>query len=274
MASVYEIVRDRIIKQLEAGVVPWKQTWTDLSPVNIMTFNEYRGINRILLAGHKYWGTLRQIEKAGGSVKEGEEASGFVFFWSRAGGNNSDTIAADGRKKPVVRYYPVFNLSQCEGIRINSPTDLMPSLSCEELIKRNIHSAGTGKPSYNPDTDSINMPPADLFGSYDAYYSAYFHELTHWTGHSSRLCRPGVSGGPAIFGSGIYSREELIAEMGAAFLCAACGIHNESVSINSASYISGWLSHIRESPSGALVRAAADAQRAAEYLEFGGKIPL
>jgi Antirestriction protein len=112
------------------------------------------------------------------------------------------------------------------------------------------------------------MPAPDRFASPEAYYAAFFHELTHWTGHASRLDRPGITG-PIRFGSERYSREELTAEMGAAFLCAMAGT-DMPVAENQAAYIAGWLRHIRNGSAADVIRAAADAQKAADFLTGGG----
>lgn len=272
MPSVYEIVQDRIIKQLESGVVPWQKTWEDLNPVNILTGKEYRGINRLLLAGHLHWGTYRQIKEAGGNVIKGEKASGIVLFWSKTETRKAVNEQGDNvlilaeRERPICRYYPVFNYSQCEGLEPETVAEIMPVASCEEIIKRNRHSNGIGNPSYSPVKDCVYMPPMSLFRSSEDYYAAYFHELTHWTGHSSRLNRSGIISTSAKFGSETYSREELTAEMGSAFICAMCGIDTDSVRNNSASYIAGWLKHIREGSPRDLIGAAGDAQRAADLL--------
>ncbi|WOF16773.1 DUF1738 domain-containing protein [Methanoplanus sp. FWC-SCC4] len=278
MPSVYEIVQDRIIKQLESGVVPWQKTWQDMNPVNILTGKEYRGINRLLLAGHTHWGTFRQIREAGGSVRKGEKASGIVLFWSKTdtkktvNDQGDDVIIMAERERPIVRYYPVFNFSQCEGIEPEAVAEITPVVSCEEIIKRNKHLNGIGSPSYSPDKDIVRMPPMDMFRSREDYYAAYFHELTHWTGHSSRLKRSGICK-TSMFGSETYSREELTAEMGSAFLCAMCGIDTDPVRMNSASYIAGWLEHIREGSARDLISAAGDAQRAVDFLEMGRPSP-
>ena len=127
---------------------------------------------------------------------------------------------------------------------------------------------GPGEPAYYPAGDRIAMPAPDRFASPEAYYAAFFHELTHWTGHASRLNRPGITE-PIRFGSERYSREELTAEMGAAFLCAMTGT-DVPVAENQAAYIAGWLRHIRDGSAADVIRAAADAQRAADFLTGGG----
>ena len=228
MVSVYEVVRDRILSSLESGTVPWRQTWQSMCPMNLATGRPYRGINRILLAGHTWWGTYNQIKHLGGYVRKGEKASGIVVFWSldevrRTVSENGDEVAMImQRERPLVRYYKVFNLSQCEGIAVEDAGDVQPISSCEDVIARNAPRVVPGEPAYLPKSDAIAMPGVDRFASAEAYYATFFHELTHWTGHASRLDRPGITE-PIRFGSEQYSREELTAEMGAAFLCAMTG---------------------------------------------------
>jgi antirestriction protein ArdC len=274
MVSVYEVVRDRIISSLEAGTVPWQQTWQSMCPMNLATGRPYRGINRVLLAGHTWWGTYNQIKHLGGYVRKGEKASGVVVFWSfdevrRTVSENGDEVAVImQRDRPLVRYYKVFNLSQCEGIAVEDVGDVQPIASCEDVIARNAPWVVPGEPAYSPGFDHITMPALDQFASAEAYYAAFFHELTHWTGHASRLNRPGITE-PIRFGSERYSREELTAEMGAAFLCALTGT-DVPVAENQAAYIAGWLRHIRDGSGADVIRAAADAQKAADFLTGGG----
>ncbi|MDN7023608.1 DUF1738 domain-containing protein [Methanoculleus sp. FWC-SCC1] len=275
MVSVYEVVRDRIISSLAAGTVPWRQTWQSMSPMNLATGRPYRGINRILLSGHLWWGTYNQIKHLGGHVRKGEKASGIVVFWSfdetrRTVSENGDEVAVImQRERPLVRYYKVFNLAQCDGIAVEDVGEVQPIASCEEVIARNAPRMVAGEPAYLPKSDAIAMPGIDRFVSAEAYYAAFFHELAHWTGHASRLDRPGITG-PIRFGSEQYSREELTAEMGAAFLCAMTGT-DLPVLENQAAYIAGWLRHIRDGSAADVIRAAADAQKAADFLTGSGE---
>ena len=275
MVSVYEVVRDRILSSLEAGTVPWRQTWQSLSPMNIATGKPYQGINRLLLSGHTWWGTYNQIRRAGGHVRRGEKASGMVVFWSCfdtekvVNENGEQVTVALQRDRPLVRYYKVFNLSQCEGIEVEQAGEVQPIITCEDLIARNQPRVDPGEPAYFPSVDRITMPALERFSSSEAYYAAFFHELTHWTGHASRLSRPGITE-PIRFGSERYSREELTAEMGAAFLCALTGT-DVPVAENQVAYIVGWLRQIRNGSAADVIRAAADAQRAADFLTGGGE---
>ncbi len=197
-----------------------------------------------------------------------------MVFWSfdetrRTVSENGDEVAVImQRERPLVRYYKVFNLSQCDGIAVEDVGEVQPIASCEDVIARNAPRVIPGEPAYLPKSDRIAMPAPDRFTSAEAYYAAFFHELAHWTGHASRLDRPGITE-PIRFGSEEYSREELTAEMGAAFLCAMTGT-DLPVLENQAAYIAGWLKHIRDGSAVDVIRAAADAQRAADFLTGNG----
>ncbi|MDK2975224.1 MAG: hypothetical protein PWP08_1595 [Methanofollis sp.] len=277
MTSIYEMVRERILTALGRGTVPWRQTWQGMTPSNILTGRPYRGINRILLAGSPWWGTYNQIRQMGGYVRRGEKAAGLVIFWSmeesrrEVNDQGDEVIIRTQRERPLVRCYKVFHIGQCEGVTMPEGQEVRPIASCEGILRQNDPRIFPGEPAYAPGRDVILMPPAERFTSAEAYYAAFFHELVHWSGAARRLDRPGVTG--AIrFGSERYSREELTAEMGAAFLCGMCGIDTPPVQENAAAYIAGWLRHIRDGTAADVIRAATDAQRAADFLT-GGFIP-
>jgi antirestriction protein ArdC len=277
MASVYEQVRERILSSLASGTVPWRQTWQGMTPCNVLTGRPYRGINRILLAGSPWWGTYNQVRQMGGYVRRGERAAGMVVFWSmeecrREVNDQGDEVLVRGlRDRPLVRCYKVFHIGQCEGVTVPEGREVRPIVSCEGILGQNEPRVLPGEPAYAPGRDVITMPPAGRFISAEAYYATLFHELTHWTGAAHRLNREGIT--EAVrFGSERYSREELTAEMGAAFLCAMCGVDTPPLQENTAAYIAGWLRHIREGSAADVVRAATDAQRAADFLT-GGFVP-
>jgi len=271
-ASVYEIVTEQVIKQLESGVAPWRKPWRAEMPCNLVSGKEYRGMNVFLLGsqGHasRYWLTLNQANKLGGQVKKGEHSS-LVTFWHIG----EETIKADGSKtRPfLLRYYRVFNVCQTEGIaeKLGLGESARPIASielCEAIV--------AGMPNrpkleqsdrawYRPSSDSVGMPARGLFNSSEEYYSTLFHELTHSTGHSSRIGREGIET-LNTFGSESYSREELIAEMGAAMLCGVTGIAPATLQ-NSAAYLKTWIERLK-SDSRLLVSAASAAQKAADYI--------
>jgi antirestriction protein ArdC len=272
MSSTYEIVTEAIIKQLESGVAPWRKPWRTGMPVNLVSKKEYRGINIFLLAsqgyGSRYWLTYRQAQAQGGSVRKGEHGSK-VVFWKidEYRKENSETGETENRKSILLRYYTVFNLEQCEGIKSPEPTRIIPPLEqCEQIVNSMPNPPGFEQDSrafYRPSTDTVGVPARSAFDSAEEFYSTLFHELTHSTGHPSRLGREGIMEHNP-FGSEDYSKEELVAEMGAAMLCGVAGIQSRTLD-NSASYLQSWINRLR-SDSHLIVSAASQAQKAADYI--------
>jgi antirestriction protein ArdC len=270
--TVYDIVKERFVDALKEGTIPWRQTWKFGAPRNILTKKPYRGINILLLGSHPWWGTYNQIKKLGGQVRKGEKASGIVIYWSwderkkvtdPTTGEEKTVIAR--REYPLVRYYAVFNLDQVDGIESPDPvTENERHVSCDAILKKHNPTVARGNPAYSPGMDVITMPKIKEFVSSEMYYAAFFHELTHWTGHESRLNREGIT--KAIqFGSDRYAREELVAEMGAAFLCAITGI-DAPVLENQKAYVKGWLEKVENSSPKDLIKSASEAQKAADFL--------
>jgi antirestriction protein ArdC len=260
---------------LQQGTVPWKKPWNTQSnmPRNIVSKKEYKGVNVFLLACQEYssayWMTYKQCQERGGYVKQGQKSTP-VIFWKWIDGKKDDPDAGSG-KIPLLRYYSVFNLEQTEGI--SSPVeeqvhnDFDPIGAAEQVIanmplKPDIQHMGN-RALYRPSTDTVTLPPQHTFSSPEEYYSTAFHELTHSTGHQIRLARKSILD-PSFFGSHEYSKEELVAEMGAAFLCGHCGIENNTIE-NSAAYLQGWLKALKNDKT-LLVHAAAQAQKASDYI--------
>src|SRR5258706_7958339 len=274
--NVYEIVTDQIIKQLESGTAPWRKPWHAEMPCNLVSGKEYRGIYPFLLAsqgyGSRYWITLNQANKLGGHIRKGEKSS-IVTFWNI--GEERTVSDADGNthtSKPfLLRYYRVFNVEQTEGIAdklgLGNATPRVASIdACEAIVKRMPNPPAMQQDArawYRPSTDTVGMPSQSLFNSSEEYYSTLFHELTHSTGHASRVGREGIAD-IAAFGSESYSKEELIAEMGAAMLCGVTGISPTTIP-NSAAYLKNWIDRLR-GDSKLLVSAASQAQKAADYI--------
>lgn len=270
MNKVYEIVTERIIQQLQRGIVPWHKPWHSAgnAPRNFVTSKPYRGINIFLLGAQGRacpdWLTFNQAKAKGGHVRKGE-AGTLIVFWrwlERKGGQQVERF-------PVLRYYTVFNLEQCEGISTESVKRDVPALpSCESVVaampKAPAVEHGTSGAFYRPSTDTVCMPHRVKFDAPEFYYSTLFHELTHATGHESRLNRRTLAD-LCPFGSTNYSREELVAEMGAAMLCATTGIENAATQLNTVSYIDNWLRELGND-SKLVIQAAAQAQRAADFI--------
>ena len=272
MPTTYEIVTDTIIKQLEVGVAPWRKPWHTGMPMNLVSRKEYRGINIFLLAfqgyGSRYWLTYRQALSLGGNVKKGERGSK-VVFWKIGEYQKEDaeTGELEDRKSILLRYYTVFNLDQCEGIESPEPVPAInPIEQCEGIVRSMPNPPAfeqEAQACYRPAIDTVGMPARSAFHSSEEYYSTLFHELTHSTGHPSRLAREGIMKHNP-FGSEDYSKEELIAEMGAAMVCGVAGIESKTLD-NSAAYLQSWISRLK-SDSRLVVSAAAQAQKAADYI--------
>jgi antirestriction protein ArdC len=265
---VYEIITERIIELLKAGTVPWRKPWRSSAPANLISKKPYRGINAFLLNSlsfeSPYFVTFNQAKQLGGSVRRGEKGAP-VVFWQFI-----EKQTEDGKKEiPLLRYYTVFNISQCEGIPVPAvQTSTVNSIAaCECIIEGMPNRAqiehGGNEAVYIPKLDRIQMPAKASFGSAEEYYSTLFHELIHSTGHQARLGRKGVIEA-AYFGSQSYCAEELIAEMGSSFLCGEAGIETATIE-NSAAYIKGWLTKFR-SDKWMIVSAAGQAQKAADYV--------
>ena len=276
MSNVYEIITEKIVEQLRNGVVPWRKPWRTEPPCNLVSGKEYRGINPFLLAPQgycsRYWLTFNQANKLGGHIRKGEKSS-IVTFWNV--GKEKIVRDADGKErksKPILlRYYNVFNIEQTEGIAdklgLGNATPRVASIEqCEAIVNAMPNPPKreqSNRAWYRPSTDSVGMPSRDLFNSSEEFYSTLFHELTHSTGHASRIGREGIEQLNS-FGSESYSKEELVAELGAAMLCGITGISPATIP-NSAAYLQSWINRLK-GDSKLLVSAASQAQKAADYI--------
>src|SRR5579875_236730 len=283
--DVYSIVTEKIVNLLQSGVVPWRRPWTSTGlPRNLITKKPYRGINYFLLSASKFvspfWLTMRQANELGGSIRKGEEST-IVTFWKVDDAKQHETEELDAepkdeknRRRFVLSLYRVWNLEQC--ILPQAVHDKLPKIETHqhdpiEAVEKII--AGmpnppeivrAGSKAYSsPITDRITLPPRELFQAAAEDAATTLHELSHSTGHEKRLAREGITE-VAPFGSAVYSREELVAELSAAFLCAEAGISN-AVIRNQAAYVAGWLARLRDDRR-LIVQAAAQAQKAADYI--------
>jgi len=266
--DAYAIVTNRIIDQLKQNIVPWQKPWTEAGyPVNLITKIPYRGMNVWMLASlgysQNYFLTWKQLKGLGGKVKAGEKGH-MVIFWKPA--EQTQETA------PLLRYYMVYNIAQCEGISEmfnipESPFPVSSISSCDEIIETMPNCPKIKhtkqKAFYSPSKDYINMPKQDTFKSTESYYSTLFHELVHSTGHASRLNRKGIVDNPD-FGTEMYSQEELVAEIGACFLNSAAGIEHVEFD-NSVAYINNWLEQLQKDAR-LIVYASIQAQKAVEYI--------
>ena len=276
--NVYEIVTQAIIEKLEADNCPWKRPWITSAPKNLVSGKEYRGINTFMLGASGFcrpeWLTFNQAAKLGASVKAGERSNMVVYF--NVGEERVNAKTGKLSKPFLLRYSRVFNISQCvhgeqslvEKLGLNAVAGApVGSIESCDAIVCNMPNRPNVKASdrawYRPSTDEVGIPDKDTFHSSEGFYATLFHELTHSTAHPSRVGRPEVMESQS-FGSANYSREELIAEMGAAMLCGVAGISPATVE-NSAAYLRSWISALR-GDSKLVVAAASQAQKAADYI--------
>ena len=280
-ASLYDEVTATIITQLEEGVFPWVRPWSKAKaslglPRNAVTKRAYSGINVLILWGavveggypSQDWLTFRQAQATGGCVRKGERGR-TVFYADRfipKGEREQVESSDEARSIPFLKRFTVFNAAQCDGLPEGLVTQPAP------LPERELHRAaedlisatgadfriGGAQAFYSPSGDFVMVPPQPAFHHQIDYYRTALHELGHWTGHGSRLDRDQTG----RFGSAPYAREELVAELASAFLCAALGIEP---TVRHADYLGNWLEVLR-ADNRAIFRAASQASNAAEFL--------
>jgi antirestriction protein ArdC len=269
-------VTAKILASLDAGVVPWRKPWRAYGsgnmPRNAITNRPYSGANTVLLwitaeergyAAPK-WLTYKQAAEAGGQVRRGARGTQIVYV-----GRVVKKDETTGRERAIafLKSFTVFNLAQCDGLehlvdaapKIINP-DERDALA-DEFMKSTgaVVQHGESRAYYSSKSDYINLPMFEAFKGAEDYYATAFHELTHWTGHEKRLNRTFGK----RFGDATYSAEELVAELGSAFLCAEFGFDNTLE--NSASYIDHWRSFLNEHEH-AFIEAAGKASRAVEFM--------
>lgn len=285
--DAYQMVTDRICAALEKGVKPWAVPWAGGIPsgawsgqngkvyslLNQMLLSdprkEYKTITEIMDDVRGEWVTFNQAKDRGGSIKKGEHGRPVVFY-DLIEKRGQDELPEDERVKiPFIRWSTVFRLGQCEGISQKYHTETEErqnekSLDAEQVITDYLKRTGvrlcvknTNRAYYQPALDAVVVPEIGQYRNAAEYYSTLFHELTHSTGHASRLNRD-QSGG---FGSEQYSEEELVAEIGSASILATLGIEQAASFNNSAAYIKGWLKALRNDKR-MIVKAAAKAEKA------------
>lgn len=278
--TVYDMVNERILAALESGTVPWRRPWAVKGgPRNLVSGKPYRGINTFLLGlapyASPYWLTFKQATDLGGSVRKGEKSS-VAVFWKIDVKRDEET--GEVKRVPILRYFRVFNLEQCDGVRIPRGRELSADAGdvigdADRIAAADAVVSGYDGPSvthggdrayYSPMTDAVVVPDLGQFESVHAYYCTLFHELGHSTGHASRLDRFGDKWQDHAFGSAAYGREELVAEMTAAYLCGETGISPDTLE-QSAAYIDSWRRAIKEDVR-AVVVAAGAAQRATDMI--------
>lgn len=276
--DIYQQITQQIISAIEAGTgsfqMPWHSDGGSLRPLNASTGKPYRGINILALwsaadeRGYSSdrWATYKQWSEMGAQVRKGEKSS-HIVFWKINEDREGDESAEDGEeahRSIIARGYGVFNALQVDGYDI-PPTPPRPEMQRVQQAEQFFSALGAeikhggNRAFYQPASDTIQMPNFESFRDAVSYYSVLAHETTHWTGAKPRLDRD-LSG---RFGNEAYAAEELVAELGAAFLTADLGLTNEPRS-DHAAYVATWLKVLKDDKR-AIFTAAAKAQRAADY---------
>ena len=267
--DIYKEITDRIISQMESGVIPWSKPWVASGKaISRSTGKPYSLLNQMLLGRPGEYLTFKQCQEAGGKVRKGEKSS-MVVFWKWI--EQEDEETGEKKEVPFLRYYNVFHIDQCEGITAKHttettfPEDAEPLEAAQDIIYDYLSREGVklshqegDRAFYHPATDEVVLPIRKQFVSTAEYYSTVFHELTHSTGHAKRLNRLNR---PSFFGTEDYSKEELVAEIGAATLINHVGLETSTSLRNNAAYIQNWLAVLKDDKR-FIVSAAGKAEKA------------
>lgn len=275
--SVYEMVTERIINQLENNIIPWEVPWTGVKTgaYNRVSKKPYSLLNQMLLQHSGEYATFKQWSDLGGKIKRGAKAE-IVVFWKI---QPVEEEKEDGTKVikqiPLFRYYNVFHISSVEGVepleaeklKEVEPIEAAEKIKEEYKIREGIRidEMVTNEAYYNPTRDYIKVPCKEQYKNIEEFYSTVFHEIVHSTGHKSRLDRMGSGASLASFGSEDYSKEELIAEIGSTTLLNILGIETKKSFRNSAAYIQNWLQILRNDTK-FIVSASGKAEKAIKYI--------
>lgn len=273
--SIYEMVTNRIIQELETGVIPWRKPWTGGrgGAFNRISRKPYSLINQMILKYTGEYATFKQWASIGGKVKKGAKSE-FIVFWKIC---QVEETKEDGNKEikniPMLRYYNVFHISQVEGVEpLEEPfAEVEPVAEAERVITEYVQRENlkfietvTDEAYYSPSRDAVHVPAKEQYQHINEYYSTTFHELVHSTGHAKRLNRL-TTGVNAAFGGTEYSKEELTAEIGSANLLNLLGIETIQSFQNSAAYIKSWLQVLRNDTK-FIISAASKAEKAVVYI--------
>lgn len=282
---VYKMVTEKVISMMEKGIIPWHKPWhfagraDEEVAINYVSRQPYSLINQWLLMEPGEYLTFKQINTLGGKVKKGEKSKFVVFFTNV----EYEVEKKDGEKElrsyPLLKYYNVFHISQTEGIesklKTTAPEEIqMPMCSeVDSAIELYVKGQDTltfqndrysDRAYYSPSDDKVVVPMRQQFNQMAEYYSTTFHELTHSTLIPKR-CNRRSENEMAFFGSKAYSREELVAEMGAAMLCENFNIDSKQAFRNNVAYLQSWVKNLKEDTK-AIVVAAGKAEKAVRYI--------
>lgn len=285
--DLYQVITDKILEEIKkTGKLNWVKEWKTRKtghPMNGITKKRYEGINFFLLSMadylSPYWLTYKQVEQLGGNVKKGEKSTQIVFWKvNEYTKTNEQTKEETTAKIPMLRYYNVFNADQCENLtikndstpeveyneneRIEQAQVICDQYQAKQGIKYEIQESS--RAYYQPQADAIRMPLIEQFNTSESFYSTFFHEIGHSTGHASRLNRKEVTE-TIHFGSCDYGTEELTAELTSAFICAEIGISNENTERNSIAYLKNWKNAIKADKK-LFLMASQRASKAAKFI--------
>ena len=277
-ANVYDMVTERIIAELEKGIIPWEKPWTGVrdGAFNRITKRPYSLINQMLLQHRGEYATFKQWSELGGHVRKGEKSE-IVVFWKilEQLETNEETGEKEIKKIPLLRYYNVFHISQVDGVEPLAPeqlnNDITPIEAGDKIITDyitrehlNFIECKSNKAYYSPSADIVKVPLKEQYNLINEYYSTTYHELIHSTGHKNRLNRL-HTGAIAAFGSEDYSKEELVAEIGSATIMNMLGIETTKTFRNSTAYIQSWLQVLRNDNK-FIISASSKAEKAVNYI--------
>ncbi len=276
--SVYEMVTERIISQLQNGIIPWQKPWTGIrsGAYNRISKKPYSLLNQMLLDHEGEYATFKQWQDLGGHVRKGEKAEIVVFWKIQPVEEEKEDGTKEVKQIPLLRYYNVFHISQVDGVeplKEEELHDTEPIEKADQVLndywtRENItveHVAGD-KAYYSPTFDLIHLPLFEQFTNANEYYSTAFHESVHSTMKENRCNRAEDRKGKLVaFGSSEYSKEELVAEIGSANLMNILGIESDKSFRNSTAYIQNWLSVLRNDVK-FIVSASSKAEKAVDYI--------
>lgn len=277
-ANVYDMVTNRIIAELEKGKIPWQKPWTGVrsGAYNRITKRPYSLLNQMLLQHTGEYATFKQWQDLGGHIRKGEKSE-IVVFWKifESKETDSDTGEIEIKKIPLLRYYNVFHISQVDGVeplaleQLNDevePIEAGDKIITDYIDKEHLNfiECKSNKAYYSPSSDTVVVPLKEQCQLINEWYSIAFHEISHSSGHKSRLNRI-QTGAISAFGSQDYSKEELVAELSSATLMSVTGLETPKTFRNSTAYIQNWLQVLRNDNK-FIVSASSKAEKAVNYI--------
>lgn len=273
--NIYEEITNRIIEQLENGIIPWHKPWSGVTSgaYNRISKKPYSLLNQMLLKHDGEYATYKQWSDIGGKIKKGEKSE-IVVFWKILNVEENKDGKTETKLIPLLKYINVFHISQVDGVESktvklieHNPIEEAEQIKNDYVNRENIviKELITDKAFYSPSRDFIQVPCKEQYKDIMEFYSTLFHEMIHSTGHRDRLGRLDCSIKFASFGTEDYSKEELIAEIGSAFLMNHIGIETSKTFNNSAAYIQSWLRVLKDD-NRFIVSASSKAEKAMKYI--------